>query len=250
MTSLVFIHGFLGAPSMWHAVTSELASPIATSLYLPGHGANPSFPREAADFISNVDAIATSLPLSTRAVLIGYSMGARIALGLALRHPEQVASAILIGVDAGIEDEAMRAERIAWDEAWAERAERESVESFATAWERLPLFDSQQNLSPGARADLRKQRTSHTPAGIAWAMRTLGLGRMPSLWPLLEKNEVPLILMSGALDRKFTEKSGAIMTRSKNARAVVVDDAGHNVALEAPHAVAQEIQAVERMTAQ
>jgi 2-succinyl-6-hydroxy-2,4-cyclohexadiene-1-carboxylate synthase len=224
---------------MWNAVIGKLTSPIATSLDLPGHGANPALPREATDFTSNVDVIAKSLPLSMPPILIGYSMGARIALGLALRHPDKVASAILIGVDAGIEDEAMRAERIAWDDAWADRAERESVESFATAWEKLPLFDSQQNLSADLRADLRKQRTSHAPAGIAWAMRTLGLGRMPSFWPLLEKNEVPLVLMSGALDRKFTEKSRAIVTRSKNARAVVVADVGHNVALEAPDAVAK-----------
>jgi len=238
---IVFLHGFLGAPSMWKAVEARLRTPIANCLILPGHGGTPWFPPTPANFLSSVDAIAQSLPSSQPSTLVGYSMGARVALALALRHPEQIHSAILIGADAGIEDEAMRAERIAWDSSWAERAKNDSAEAFATAWESLPLFDSQKNISAEAQADLRAQRTSHTSAGIAWAMRTLGLGRMPSLWSLLEKNDVPLTLMSGALDRKFTEKSRAIVMRAKNARAVVVENVGHNVALEAPQAVANEV---------
>ena len=73
-------------------------------------------------------------------------------------------------------------------------------------------------------------------------MRSLGLGRMPSLWRALESSRVRLTLMSGALDAKFTMKSRAIATRGANARAVVVEDVGHNVALEAPQAVAKEIE--------
>lgn len=240
--SIVFLHGFLGAPSMWHSVESSLRQPIAASLVLPGHGASPWFPPAPQDFDASVDALAQSFPLSTKPILVGYSMGARIALALTLRHPEKVHGAILIGVDAGIEDEAMRAERITWDDAWAARANSESLEDFVSAWENLPIFDSQKSLSEEARAALRKQRTSHTSAGITWAMRSLGLGRMPSLWDQLAHNEVPLTLMSGALDHKFTDKSRAIVARTKNARAVRIENVGHNVALEAPGAVANEVE--------
>jgi 2-succinyl-6-hydroxy-2,4-cyclohexadiene-1-carboxylate synthase len=246
---LIFLHGFLGTPSMWRAVEDHLRAPITNCLVLPGHGADPWFPPEPSDFFATVDALAKSISGSPKSIVVGYSMGARVALALTLRHPEKITRAILIGVDAGIEDEKMRAERIAWDDAWAERAKTESLESFASAWEDLPIFESQKKLPADARASLREQRTSHTPNGIAWAMRALGLGRMPNLWPLLEQNEVPLSLISGALDRKFTEKSRAIMTRSKNARATIVENVGHNVALEAPHAVAKEIE-VERMKLQ
>jgi 2-succinyl-6-hydroxy-2,4-cyclohexadiene-1-carboxylate synthase len=239
---VVFLHGFLGGPSMWSAALASLRAPITNRLVLPGHGSSPWFPPAPADFFSSVDAIAQSLASSTKVTLVGYSMGARVALAFALRHPQKIHSAILIGVDAGIEGDAMRAERKAWDDAWSERAKNESIEAFATAWENLPLFDSQKALAEEARGDLRKQRTSHTPAGIAWAMRTLGLGRMPSMWDLLAKNEAPLTLMSGALDRKFTDKSRSIVTRAKNARAVVVENVGHNVALEAPEAVAKEVE--------
>jgi 2-succinyl-6-hydroxy-2,4-cyclohexadiene-1-carboxylate synthase len=246
---LVFLHGFLGAPSMWDGVEKCLESPIANRLVLPGHGEDPWFPPQPADFFTSVDALAEFLSSSIKSLVIGYSMGARVALALALRHPEKISRAILIGVDAGIEDEAMRAERVAWDDAWAERAKTESIEAFATTWENLPVFESQKKLSADARASLREQRTAQTSSGIAWAMRALGLGRMPSLWPLLEKNDVPLTLMSGALDPKFTEKSRAIVTRSKNARAIIVEHVGHNVAFEAPHEVAKAIE-VERAKTQ
>ena len=205
---------------MWSGVENHLPATIANHLFLPGHGADPWLPPEPANFFAIVDAIAKSLPTRT-SMVVGYSMGARVALALALRHPEKIATALLIGVDAGIEDEAMRAERLAWDDAWADRAKNESAEAFATAWENLPIFETQKKLSEDAREALHRERTSHTSSGIAWAMRALGLGRMPSLWPLLANNDVPLTLMSGALDRKFTEKSRAIVARAKNARAAV-----------------------------
>jgi 2-succinyl-6-hydroxy-2,4-cyclohexadiene-1-carboxylate synthase len=240
---LVCLHGFLGAPSTWDSVEKLIdMSPIANRLILPGHGRDPWFPFGAADFDASVDALAAKILERDPVVLLGYSMGARIALALALRHPKKIASAILIGVDAGIEDEAMRAERIAWEDAWAERAANEGIEAFASAWENLPIFDSQKNLSASVRAQLRAQRTSHTSLGISWAMRALGLGRMPSLGRLLEQTDVPLTLMTGALDAKFTAKSRAIALRAKNANAVIVENVGHNVALEAPHAVAKEVE--------
>lgn len=247
---VAYLHGFLGAPSMWAAVENSLQVSIANHLVLPGHGVDPWFPPQAAEFFASVDALAETFLPTEKSILVGYSMGARVAMALTLRHPEKVDRAILIGVDAGIEDEAMRAERMEWDDAWAKRAKSENLEVFVDAWANLPIFDTQKKLPEEARAEIRKQRTSHTSDGIAWAMHTLGLGRMPSLWPLLEKNEVPLTLMSGALDRKFTEKSRAIVACTKSARAVVVDGVGHNVALEAPSAVAGEIEAFERMNAE
>jgi 2-succinyl-6-hydroxy-2,4-cyclohexadiene-1-carboxylate synthase len=240
--SVVFVHGFLGVPSMWQPVEQSIdMSLIANRLVLPGHGLDPWFP-QSDDFNASIDALAANISSADPVVLVGYSMGARVALALALRHPEKIGSAILIGVDAGLEDAATRAERVAWDDTWADRAATESIEAFTAAWENLPIFESQKNLSPSTREQVRAQRTAHTSRGISWAMRSLGLGRMPSLWPLLETSSVPLTLMSGALDLKFTEKSRAIAARAKNASAVVVENVGHNVALEAPSAVAKEVE--------
>ena len=240
---IVFLHGFLGAPAMWRNIERALKSPIDTyALDLPGHGAIPWLPSEPADFMSAVDALADRFPIADPAVLVGYSMGARLALALTLRHPARVRSAILIGVDPGIEDEAARTERVAWDDTWAERAASESLDAFASAWEDLPIFATQKSLPTPAKNELRRQRTSHTSGGISWAMGALGLGRMPSLWAEIPSASVPITLVTGALDVKFSEKSQAISDRAKNVRRMIIEGAGHNVALEAPTAVVDEIE--------
>ena len=248
MTPLWFFHGFLGLPSMWREVHRALGEPVAESTILPGHGPEPWFPPPPADFSRAVDAIASSFPFSDPAIVVGYSMGARIALALALRHPYLVKSAVLVGVDPGIEDDAVRAERCAWEDEWAARATSLDANAFADAWQALPIFASQTDLSAEKRGALRKQRTSHTPRGIAWAMHALGTGRMPSMWTELASSRIPLALVTGSLDAKFTEKSRAICDRAKHARHLVADGAGHNVALEAPDVVARAIEELRKGT--
>ena len=246
MTPVWFFHGFLGLPSMWRDVHRALGEPVAESTILPGHGPEPWFPPPPGGFFAAVDAIASSFPFSNPAIVVGYSMGARLALALALRHPHVVKSAVLVGVDPGIEDESERAARCAWEDEWATRASSLDAAAFADAWAALPIFESQTDLPEEKKTALRKQRTSHTPRGIAWAMRSLGTGRMPSLWNDLAASRTRVTLVTGSCDAKFTEKSRAICDRAKNARHVVADRAGHNVVLEAPEIVARAIEEIRK----
>ena len=237
-----FFHGFLGVPSMWREIRDLLGAPTADAVVLPGHGPDPWYPPDPADFTTTVDVLAAMFPFQAPAVLVGYSMGARLALAFALRHPQLVKSAVLVGVDPGLEDAKARADRTQWEEDWAKRAETTDVASFATAWESQPIFASQKALPEEKQALVRKQRTSHTPNGVAWAMRRLGTGSMPPLWSDLDTTRVPTTIVSGALDPKFTDISRAICDRSILAKRVVVDGVGHNVALEAPAVLAQLVR--------
>lgn len=237
-----FIHGFLGVPAMWREVHRLLGAPQADALVLPGHGPEPWFPPEPGDFATSVDALAAMFPFKTPAVIVGYSMGARVALSFALRHPSLVRAAVLVGVDPGLEDEPSRAARVEWDEGWAKRAESGDLDAFVTAWESQPLFASQKALSAETQAELRRQRMSHTPHGVAWAMRTLGLGSMPSSWGGLDTTRVPMTVVSGALDPKFTAIARAFCARSVVSTLAVVDGVGHNVVVEAPAVLAKLIE--------
>lgn len=246
MTPLWFFHGFLGLPSMWRDVHRALGEPVAESTILPGHGPEPWFPPPPQDFASAVDAIASSLPFSDAAIVVGYSMGARIALALTLGHPHLVKGAVLVGVDPGIERDAEREDRRRWEDEWASRALSLDAGAFADAWAELPIFESQRDLPVDVKARLRTQRSSHTPRGVAWAMRALGTGRMPSLWSEMALGRAPLTIITGARDVKFTEKSRAICDRSKSARHIIAEGSGHNVVLEAPEVVARAIEEIRK----
>lgn len=231
----VFLHGFLGRPSMWDATRALLPfSWRTTAIALPGHGPSPVLCSEMFD--DAVDQIGNRIP--RHAWLVGYSMGARVALALALSKPGRWRGAVLIGVDPGLRDAHERATRIAWEEQLASRVTTIGVERFADEWAALPIFATQADVSSEARARQRAERSEHTSAGIAWALRTLGLGRMPSYWSDLPRASLPITVVTGGLDAKFTALGASIARTAPSAKHHVIVGAGHNVAFEAPAALA------------
>jgi 2-succinyl-6-hydroxy-2,4-cyclohexadiene-1-carboxylate synthase len=235
---LVLVHGFLGQPSMWSAVLKKRAAQAPSALLtLPGHGPAPWFPREAS-LVGALQEISARWPFASPVTLVGYSMGARLALGMTILYPEKIARAILISGDPGLRSDAERAQRLLWDEEQAALIEHEGLETFSERWARLPLFDTQKRLPSSVREAQQQERREHTTKGAAWAMRSLGLGRMPSWWEQLSSCKVPLQIVTGALDQKFT-KIGAEM--SQFTTHTVIPEVGHNVALEAPALVADFI---------
>jgi 2-succinyl-6-hydroxy-2,4-cyclohexadiene-1-carboxylate synthase len=235
----VFFHGFLGRPSMWDAVIEKRAAQAPSALLtLPGHGPAPWFPREAS-FVGVLHEISARWPFASPVTLVGYSMGARLALGLTILYPEKIARAILVSGDPGLRSDAERAQRLAWDEEQAALIEHEGLEAFSERWARLPLFDTQEKLPASVREAQQKERREHTTKGAAWAMRCLGLGRMPSWWEQLSTCKVPLEVVTGALDQKFTrigEEMSQFATHS------VIPRVGHNAALEAPASIVNVIE--------
>jgi 2-succinyl-6-hydroxy-2,4-cyclohexadiene-1-carboxylate synthase len=234
MTTVLFLHGFLGAPSTFERVRERLGRIDTVAPVLPGHGRPPRTDLPSA-FDAVVDALATGLP--ERSVVVGYSMGARLGLALALRQPARVAGAVLIGVNPGLSGDALAA-RAAWDETQARAVEAHGLEAFVDAWEQLPLFASQRRLAPELRREERLRRTSHTPEGIALALRSLGLSRQGDLTAAVAGVRVPLVLLAGSLDTKFRAVHESLALRSPLVDARVVEG-GHNLALEAPAAVAR-----------
>lgn len=235
---LLLLHGFLGAPTTWDRVAPGVAAAV-----LPGHGPTPdTSPRS---FDEAVETIAATL--AEPVVVAGYSMGARLALGLALAHPERVRAVVLAGVNPGI-DESDRVARIAWEDAQAATIDSHGLSAFVDGWERLSLFATQRTLSEGIRNAERARRLSHTAGGAAWAMRTLGLGRQPSLWDALASSSVPMTFLAGARDHKFAEIAYRASQVAPRSTLHMIPEAGHNLALEAPVEFAAAIAAHEALS--
>jgi len=230
---IVALHGFTGCPESW-AHTESAARHSFVTPHLLGHGAEAP---GVTTFDGEVDRLARGLrePVD----LVGYSLGARLALGVAVRHPSLVRSLVLVGVNPGLEDEPSAQARREADELLARAVERDGIEAFVDRWERLPLFASQRRLPDNIRAARRAQRLAHDPSGLARALRVLGLGSMPSRWDVLGQLRMPITLVVGAEDAKFQDIAERFRDRRPATRIVVAPDAGHDVTLEAPELLAQ-----------
>lgn len=255
--SLLALHGFTGAGCSWDAVRAHLpASWRVSAPDLPGHGGLATGAEDRpASFEACVDRLAARVRSRTGhhrvepVHLVGYSLGARLALGLLVEHPDLVRTATLIGVRPGLSG-AARAERARSDDELAGELLRHGLEAFVDRWQDLPLFASQRCLDADVLERQRSLRLGHDPGGLAWALRALSPGRMPDYRPRLASVDRPVVLMVGELDerfRKIVRESNALFQKkeSRPGRATVeveiVSGAGHNIPLEDPAAVAQAL---------
>jgi 2-succinyl-6-hydroxy-2,4-cyclohexadiene-1-carboxylate synthase len=238
---LVLLHGFTGSEASWDAVCAQLAGARVLRPTLLGHGNGET--ARASTFSGEVDRIAGLVRASrfVGAHLVGYSLGARVALGLLVRHPRLFAHATLIGVHPGLDDDAARRHRRAEDEARARVLLDEGVAAFVEEWERHPVLASQRALPASLRRARRRIRLGHAPSGLAAALRTVGLGAMPPLSTRLPAVDVPVTLVVGAHDAKFRAIAESMLRLLPRARLRVVPDAGHDVTLERPAALARLI---------
>jgi 2-succinyl-6-hydroxy-2,4-cyclohexadiene-1-carboxylate synthase len=233
----VLLHGFTGSPATWDEVRAALEPLGAVACpALAGHGPDAG---PASSFDAEVERLARLVASAgfAGAHLCGYSLGARLALGLLVRHPALFARATLVGVNPGLpEGGDERAQRAEGDERWARLAER-SREAFLAQWASQPLFASQRAASPQALGAQERARAAHDGAALAGAMRALSLARMPDWTPFLPRLAVPVHLVAGELDAKFVAIARSMATAIAHARLTVVPGAGHNVVLERPDAI-------------
>jgi 2-succinyl-6-hydroxy-2,4-cyclohexadiene-1-carboxylate synthase len=200
---LVFLHGFLGCSVDWKPVCDLLPPCHCIGVDLPGHGQSPFTPH----FEITLE----------KFHLIGYSMGGRLALEYASKHPQKVASLTLASVHPGLTNETEKEQRLASDAAWSQLLLQLPIEEFLTRWYAQPLF---RHFKPDW-----KRRIEQKVAGLAAALNHYSLGKQPFY-------KVSDVLV-GEFDEKF---------RNLHTHPIVIPSAGHAVHLENPKAVAFEIK--------
>ncbi len=184
---LLLLHGFTGSTRSWdpHVQRIRALAPAKggwsghsiVSIDLLGHGQSDA-PADSERYRMECACEDISTVLDTlghsRAAVLGYSMGGRLALHLAVECPDRVAALVLESASPGIADPMERRNRAARDEELAMSIEREGVPAFVRRWEDTPIFETQRVLPEAVRAALRSQRLNNSPTGLANSLRGIG----------------------------------------------------------------------------
>lgn len=235
---VLLLHGFTGSHASWSAVAAVLAAnrPVIT-VDLPGHGRSDA-PQDPARFgteevTADLVAMMAQLGYSTFDC-VGYSMGGRVALSLACLQRPVVRNLVLESASPGLRTADERALRRHSDDALAAEIDRSGVAAFVDHWADLPLFATQRGLSADQLHRQRMIRLANTATGLANSLRGLGTGRQPSWWDVLPTLNLPILLMTGALDAKFTAIAREMLAALSGARHDVLEGVGHAIHVERP----------------
>jgi 2-succinyl-6-hydroxy-2,4-cyclohexadiene-1-carboxylate synthase len=238
--TVLLLHGFTGRGRAWDKLIERIGSPAPyqwLTVDLLGHGltSSPADPTRYEMQFAAADLVALILDLTTPPIhLVGYSMGGRLALYLAIHYPHLFRSLILESSSPGLATTEERQARQASDEQLAQKIEREGIDAFAHYWQQLPLFASQSQLPESVREQLYQQRRQNNPLGLANSLRGMGTGRQPSLWERLPELHLPVRLLAGALDSKFVAIAQQMAVRLPQAQLIIIPQAGHTIHLEQP----------------
>jgi 2-succinyl-6-hydroxy-2,4-cyclohexadiene-1-carboxylate synthase len=208
---LVFIPGFMQPAEAWAPVAEHL--PEELDLVLLDHREHTYEGR-----LREIEATGDG------AVLVGYSLGGRLALRAVLRAPERYAGLVTVGATAGLDDPVQRSARAEADERLASWMEAARIEDIVGIWERQPLFADQ---SETLIESQRPGRLDQDPGGLAMLLRTAGQGVLEPVWHELLTLGLPVLAIAGARDEAYVSAAQRIADTAPRGRAAIVADAGH-----------------------
>ena len=242
---VTLLHGFTQSGRSWQEVISSMPSTLRWVVPdLRGHGETrirPGAPCTMDACTADLELLWDHLGIE-RTHLVGYSMGGRLALHIAVRRPNRILSLLTIGAHAGLEEEAREGRRRG-DDALAQRIEQDGLEAFINYWTALPLFAGLERRGPSFVAQLRADRMRNTVAGLAASLRGMGAGQMDPLWNDLGRVTVPSTFVAGQLDHGYVASARRLAAAVPNGRVEVVLRAGHTVHQERPEAFARVLAA-------
>jgi 2-succinyl-6-hydroxy-2,4-cyclohexadiene-1-carboxylate synthase len=229
--AVILLHGFTHTGSSWEPVIAAVGERYRpTAPDIRGHGTASD--REPVTLEAVIDDVAALVQGRFR--LVGYSMGGRIALHVALAMPDRVELLTLIGASPGIADPGERAARREADERFADEIEHMTIEEFAQRWVANPVLAGQPQW-------IGEDRLRNRPGGLARALRGLGTGALPSVWDRLGQLRMQVALVVGERDQKFRAIAEQMAPLIPRVQVIVVPGVGHAVHLEASEAVAEVI---------
>lgn len=252
-----FLHGFTQNSLCWGPFPEYVATHLDTlnshdgsvpsfafvGLDCPGHGGSQRHGTatldEAAALIHQTIAhvlkhLDDTIQVDPQVVLLGYSMGGRLALHTAMLAPEVFSALITVSATQGSADPEKQLQRRHEDRIRADYLLDVGLDTFLDEWLAMDLFAK----IPPERS-YRTERLTNDAAGLARSLVFQGTGNMVPNPARLAALYTPTLLISGADDSKFVDAALELQSSiGVNAVHVSLPDAGHSPHLEQPESTA------------
>jgi len=233
------LHGFTQSGESMKEFSQFFGPPVLAP-DLPGHGSDPSLPATMDAAVSQVVAMFRA---STCSVLVGYSMGGRVAMRAALELGDEVGLLVLVSASAGIHDRSDRADRLRTDQRLAGDLRAGGLEVFLDRWSDLPLFAPLKARSEKWRDQDRLIRLGGSVEALAQSLETMGQGAtMPVTDEQLRGLGTATLLAAGAMDAPYAAEAERMAALLPNGFAAIHPTGGHALLGEDPGWVGRRVR--------
>jgi 2-succinyl-6-hydroxy-2,4-cyclohexadiene-1-carboxylate synthase len=233
------LHGFTQRGESMEEFAQFFGPPVLAP-DLPGHGEEPQLP---ATMDAAVRQVAELYRASTCRVLVGYSMGGRVALRVALELGDEVELLVLVSTSAGIHDPFDRAERLSADQALAADLRAEGLGAFLERWSDLPIFPQLKARSEKWRDQDRLVRLGGSAEALAQSLEGMGQGvTMPVTDEQLRGLETVTMLAAGAMDALYVAEAKRMAELMPKGFVVIHPTGGHALLGEDPGWVGRRVR--------
>lgn len=213
---LIFFHGFLGSKEDWMEMFPFFEEQFYCIAYdLPGHGSTPYSETILLDLKEELESF-------SKPILIGYSLGGRIALQLQ-KYAESV---IVLSSNLGLATQAEREERLKVDEKWSDKLLHLPFERFLNEWYAQSVFHDLRN-KPVFLKSITERRMHQDLLALSQVMLQMSLAKMP----VIEKFSCPALFLYGEEDLKYRDLYAKL---PKTVAVSGIPNSGHMLHLESP----------------
>lgn len=223
----VCIHGFLGNPSDWMRLGLEKRVKLEVS-----------YPNLLADPDSIVPyrewAEAFNSRISQPTILVGYSLGGRLAMHAALHSPHLYQGLVIISSHYGLTDENEKSARLEHDQKWANRFRKENWEQVIKAWNSQPVFQNDTHTFSRNEQDFSRE-------SLARALDIWSLGRQENLKKRVEELSVPAMFVAGEYDKRYVTLTRSLDLSSPHSNIWIATESGHRVPWQQPNKFTKQL---------
>ncbi len=234
---LVMLHGFMGDSGIFGHLIRELSgfcNPVTVDLIGHGRTDAPADPERYGSDDQTADLAGLFQYLGLHNFfLLGYSMGGRLALRVAINTQARISGLILESTTCGIEDSLEREKRIQSDRKNAGRI-LQDLRTFIDHWNRNPLFTAERPLPNELKEKLTSIQERQRPEGLANSLAGFGSAAMPSVRNRLKNITVPTLIITGRKDTKYTRLGREMSQQIPISNHYISDGSGHRVHIDDP----------------
>ena len=228
----VLLHGFWGQPSDWREVLKRLplTEDVVTPDLFEGGPLAPNHPlgQWTRNFVNWLDANVGPQPVQ----IIGYSMGARLALSAIVANPQRFSRGLMLSARPVLES-AEHAERELWEKTWGRKFLTQPWAELRQNWQEQSVFSGS---PPQPRRENELLREWLAASLSNWSARhhEFGWAQIAGLSPDIE-------FAYGALDQKYLSVAKTLQELPVRGQISFIPNAGHRLPFDAADFIAHWI---------